>query len=128
VVETNLFSWLTLGSSPSMMGQPEPRISPVDGVDDVGNDFMRAVYNLSVDEVGVAMNYPQTDAYVIRLIEGVPDSVLQAQFLAAAATNYQSFNYGARIDYQPIYTAWQKSLDEEGGVDWLREPDAVAQR
>ncbi|MBI3463722.1 MAG: SurA N-terminal domain-containing protein [Planctomycetes bacterium] len=128
VAETNRFSWLTLGSSPLMMGRPEPRLSEVDGVEAAGNEFMRTVYSLNENEVGVAMNYPQTIAYVVRLVEGVPDDFLKTQFMAAAAANYQSFAFASEIDTQPVVEAWRKAVDEEAGVEWKREPDQVAMR
>jgi hypothetical protein len=128
VAETNRFSWLTLGASPMMMGRPEPRLSEVEGVEDAGNEFMRAVYSLDENEVGVAMNYPQTIAYVVRLVEGVPDDFLKTQFMAAAAANYQSFAFASEIDTQPVIDAWRKAVDEQSGVEWKREPDAVAMR
>jgi hypothetical protein len=127
VAETNTFSWLTQGTSPFMFGQQQPpRLSDVQGVENAGHDFMRAVYSLGVTDVGVAMNQPQTIAYVVRLVEGAPDEFLKNQFMAAVPGNYQSFAFAAEVDTQPIIEAWQKAIEAEAGVDWKQNPDEIA--
>ncbi len=58
------FSWLT-----QPLGQPmgEPKLSEVSGVEQAGNDFMKAVFALQPGQSGVAANEPQTVYYVVQV-------------------------------------------------------------
>ena len=49
-----------------------PKLSEVEGVDMPGEAFMRTVFGLKKGEIGVAMNQPQTVAYVVKVIEFAP--------------------------------------------------------
>lgn len=81
VVQSDPFTWLT-SPLPLIFARFErPRISQVKGVDRPGEEFMRTVYQLRPGEVGVAMNHPQTEVYVVRLVETQPpEDILWQQF------------------------------------------------
>ncbi len=82
VIQSDPFTWLT-SPLPLVFAQFErPRISQIKGVDRPGHEFMRTTYQLRAGEVGVAMNHPQTEVYVIRLVESQPpEEVLWQQFI-----------------------------------------------
>ena len=61
VVESGQFSWLTLG----YLTNGRPQLSQVPGVEYAGNDFMRSVFELQQGEAGVAINNPETTAYLV---------------------------------------------------------------
>ena len=91
------FSWLTTGGVPLSNPYVLPRLSEVDGVESAGPQFMETVFGLPLGGVGVAMNQPETAAYVVRLVETHPaDKVLEKEFevdplgdYAAAALSQQ---------------------------------------
>ncbi len=83
------FSMLTEGSVPRGSSPAPPRLSEVEGVPMVGQDFMRAVFNLEINQTGVAMNLPQTVVYVVQLIKySPPQDVLWQIFLAEDFSKY----------------------------------------
>ena len=84
-----------------------------------GEDFMRAVYDLKVDEIGVAMNQPKTIAYVVRLTETTPnESVLWSMFKADDYSKYFSL---AMADTQKMNEQWREELQKAAGLKWVRQ-------
>lgn len=121
VTEPAPFSWLTLGNVPLQQGA-EPRLSEVDGVDQAGPDFMRAVFGLPTGGVGVAFNQPQDSVYVIRAIEFEPsDEQLREDFARENPARYMS---AAMDDQRVIYRNWIDDLKADADVRWLRQADA----
>ncbi len=120
VVDTGLFSWLTSGDVPMTFGGGQLRLSEIPGVDRMGNDFMRGVFSLAPQSVGVFFDKPRTAAYVVRVGEFTPDEfVLRQQFLAAPYTLYQN---AGRIDRQETQRRWFDNLLAEADLKWEREP------
>ncbi|MHB0959535.1 MAG: hypothetical protein ACYC0X_28965 [Pirellulaceae bacterium] len=128
VIKSNPFSWMTRGAMPgSTSGQP--MLSPVNGmagdqpvtVAGAGNDFMQAVFDLDVGQVGVAVNEPQTFVYVIR-IEGEepPEEQRRAAFFAAGLT--QEVNYLVQAEQSEIIRDWYSGLEKDYQVAWERDP------
>ncbi|GAG22316.1 unnamed protein product, partial [marine sediment metagenome] len=99
---TARFSWLILERKNEDSLMPSPRFSRiVDAdhrllVDSPGPDFMRTVFELKEGELGVAMNYPKTVAYLIRLVEMRPsERLLRTQFEVDRRNYYIYFFLGS---------------------------------
>lgn len=126
VSESNSFSWLSTGNVPLDPTGSEPRISQVDGVEYPGDDFMKAVFDLSPGQVGVAFNHPRETVYVLRLIDYDRKlEELRDDFASEPPTRYMM---AANQDRRNIYRAWLAELNEEAGVHWLRQADSTSAR
>jgi hypothetical protein len=128
VTETDAFSWLTTGIAGDFNGNVMPRLSEVDGVIDPGPDFMREVFALRVGDVGVAMNNPETIAYVVRITSLEPsEAVLRSTFMAdKGGTNSESQQMQLRqtsmMDQRKVIDAWREKFTKDSKLDWLRPP------
>lgn len=120
VVRPPAFSWLTTTSA-GVDSRAIPQISEVEGVEDAGEDFMRAVFRLQVGKVGSAMNQPQTVVYVIRVEKLEPPlSTLQQLFIAYPFSLYQT---AALAERQQLIQAWLEQIRREAALEWVRPPD-----
>lgn len=137
VVQTEPFTWLTYGEFDlaRMTTMPQPRISPVkirfkqatsglvvekDVADDLGNDFMATVFALDVGETGFAWNRSHTTAYLVRVVEYQPPyEQLREMFVRQSPESYLP---GAQIEVNQIVMRWIRSLEEDAGLQWNREP------
>ena len=120
VVSTRPFSWMTYGNVPLGTARTPARLSQVEGVDMAGPEFMRAVFQLKQGQVGVAMNHPETIAYVVRASEiNPPRSTLWAQF---QVDNFATYADVASADRGQMFQAWQDELRETAGLEWVRPP------
>lgn len=118
ITDTGPFSWLTQGNVPAQPGAL-PRLSEVTGVDRAGPEFMKATFDLESGGVGVALNEPQTFAYVIRVIDFEPPlDELRDDF---ARTNPGRYISAAADEQRAIYRAWIEDLNKQAGVVWLNE-------
>jgi hypothetical protein len=122
VVKTDPFSWLTYGAVPRGGRFPQPRLGQVEGVKDAGPKFMEQAFSLKDGEAGVAMNYPQTVAYVIQ-----PQS--HATDLQALRERFQTNPGLARQlatlqNQQQVQVALNQSLFQQSEVEWKRLPDS----
>ncbi len=121
VTETQPFSWLTFGNVPAQPGA-RPRLSEVEGVDLPGPAFMKTVFGLSADGVGVTLNEPQDTAYVVRLVDFEPSlDELRDAFAREQPSRYLA---AAFDDQRQIYETWIKDLNAEADVHWIRQADA----
>lgn len=95
-------------------------LSTVEGLPDVGDEFMKVVYELQVGQVGVAMDIPKSTVYLIRLENTAPDlNILHTLFLMTDYSNYVS----AGIDQaQQRQNNWLQELNTQAEVQWLRAP------
>jgi hypothetical protein len=113
------FSWLTTTLPLVFWYQEPPRISQVRGVDRPGEEFMRTVFRMKPGQVGVAMNHPQTTAYVIRVVETQPsDEILWQQFISEPARLYL---VAAQVE---TASGWVRLLDhvrKEARFQWSAE-------
>lgn len=89
------FMWITQPSIARDPSQPTPLpyITPLDGVEKPGEEFMRTVFALGAGNTGVAMNSPQTVAYVIQVkgYEGSESSFRQS-FLRGVLNPHDASN------------------------------------
>ncbi|MHB9080613.1 MAG: hypothetical protein ACYC3X_24325 [Pirellulaceae bacterium] len=128
VIKTNPFSWMTLGSVPgSSSGQPT--LSQVNGkaadqsvtIAGAGGDFMQAVFDLSVGQVGVSVNEPETFVYVVRLDSEEPsDEQRRESFFTAGLT--PEVNYLVQTQQADIIREWYTGLETDYHVTWKRAP------
>ena len=115
------FSMLTEGSVPRGSSPAPPRLSEVEGVPLVGQDFMRTVFSLEINQTGVAMNLPQTVVYVVQLIKySPPQDVLWQIFLAE---DFSKYSVVAASELQKDQNAWLESLKTSAGLKWETKPE-----
>ncbi len=101
VTTTDLFSWLSFGTTPAEM-QRGARLGDAPPLSAVGPDFMTKAFELKDDEVAALLNYDQTNAYIFRVDrrESTPEE-LKALFLKEANSWYGGrVMMGARWQYQ----------------------------
>jgi hypothetical protein len=115
------FSMFTEGSIPRGSSSAPPRLSEVEGAPMVGLDFMRVVFNMDINQIGLAMNAPQTVVYVVQLINySPPQDVLWQIFLAEDFSKYATI---AVADLQADQKAWLESLKTSAGLQWEIKPE-----
>ena len=118
------FSWLTYGNVPASMARGLPELGEVDGVEFAGDEFMATAYRLSIGEVGVAMNQPETTVYLIRPIDFEPDgATLWDRFLSADLDKYRGAALRAQVE---IAQAWRDELQRDAGLEWHALPTRQA--
>lgn len=118
VVRPPRFSWLTFGFVPFELTTEalRPHMSEVEGVTSPGQDFMRTVFSLSPGQVGVAINQPQTDVYVVRMVDLTPYSELLKEF--ESGDPFSRYAAIALEDQQQIDHAWKESIKADAGFHW----------
>jgi hypothetical protein len=115
------FSWMTVGAAGQFSRNAPPKLSEVPGVVDAGPEFMRAVFDLRVGDVGVAVNHPQTIAYVTRITTSEPPpKVLRDMFLA----DKSDFGYMAiaREEQSAQARKWLERCNQVAKLVWVRQP------
>ena len=124
VREVGPFSWLTHGNVPLMQqGQmPGPRLSSIRGVDNAGPEFMQAVLRLEPGQIGVAMNHPQTIAYVIQVTDVQP--LAKVNRIEFSSTPYSMYYQAGGNDFNQAYQAWLNHVKAEAGLHWVQKPAA----
>jgi hypothetical protein len=121
IISPTPFSMFTEGSIPRGSSSAPPRLSEVKGAPLVGLDFMRVVFNMDINQIGVAMNAPQTVVYVVQLINySPPQDVLWQIFLAEDFSKYATIAVG---DLQADHKAWLESLKTSAGLQWEIKPE-----
>jgi hypothetical protein len=118
---TNTFSWFKPDLSGGFAGRQRPtEFSEVDHVEDVGPEFMEAVFSLTDGEVATAFNNPKTVCYVIRAVTITPPrSQLYETFALDPFVGYEQ--YGLR-DVRRLQSDAEQSLIAQSGLKWNREP------
>ncbi|MBN1909927.1 MAG: hypothetical protein JW818_09325 [Pirellulales bacterium] len=117
VAQTGEFTWLRL--QPGQYGN-DVVSSSAPKVEWAGEEFMRTVYGLEVGQVGVAMNQPESIAYVIRLTATAPtEKVLWAEFIRSDALRNQVAN---AVNRSQLRQVWSEELQKETGLEWKRPP------
>jgi len=119
------FSWVSGGTTAFLDPQAPLRLSEVEGVVDAGPEFMRTTFDLAPGEVAVAMNHPQTIAYVIRMEEISPESIARELFMIDNFARYQSL---ANADQDQLTRRWVEQLQADAELTWERDADAESDR
>lgn len=125
LIDTEFFSWLTMGSAPgySTWQQPPVRISPIEEIDQPGPEFMQTVFGLAEGEAGVAMNFPKNYVYVVRLkSQNKSADVLQQNFLDEFEDRVvsQTIQAAAQLDLNSLRRAWFNEMDDEVDLVWVK--------
>jgi hypothetical protein len=135
VIETDAFRYfdpLSVGNAREGLGRLQ--VSTIDGVDGVGDDFMRTVFDHTAGDVCVTLNEPETTAYVVRLKTDRPnDEVLRDRFKISVTMNPraqlpQEIQLLAARDVGRYFRSWLDEFDEEMEIDWKREPQLGSQQ
>jgi hypothetical protein len=119
VIAAGPFSWMTFGHVPSGSAPNAARLSNVQGVDMAGDEFMKTVFRLEPGQVGVAMNAPQTVAYVIQLTELTPpQETLWRLFEKESFNKYASV---ANADQEKMSRAWLQGIKTSAKLEWTAD-------
>lgn len=125
IIDPGPFSWTTQGLAPGTLDTQgrEPQLSRVEGLDQVGPDFMKAVFALEPGETTVAFNYPKTIAYVVRVrsFRGDVDT-LRGIFMFAARMQ----TFGDSNSRRAAYEDFRRDVFEEYDVTIMAPLDADA--
>ncbi len=120
------FTWLSQQSLFSMQLEP----NQVEGVEKVGERFMREVANLEPGDLGVAMNQPEDIAYVIQLIKvdyvnqgrAVSKAIIESDFRTSVEQGFFLYQRIAEMDRFELMHDLIDRVKQEASVKWLREP------
>jgi hypothetical protein len=120
VTDTADFTRMTMGNLAFDFESSQPSLSPVHGVTAAGSDFMDAVFKSSAGETKVALNQPQTVAYVVQVERFSPErQQLEHEFLVEPFAKYAQL---ASDDQIQLYSSWLDGLDRLEGLEWLETP------
>jgi hypothetical protein len=121
VIETGSFSWMTRGNVPQDPSGGQVRTSQIEGLQYIGDDFMKTAFGLAPGQLAVASNHPQDTVYVVRLAEfDQPIDALRADFAKENPAMYMAV---AQPRFTEMYLAWISELEREADVHWVRTPD-----
>jgi hypothetical protein len=109
------FTWMSAPAVALDPTQPSPpRLTNVSGVDMAGEAFMRTVFRLDVGSTSVAMNQPETVAYVIQAISFAPsEEDFHRAFLSEMATAPQN---GYRVLGATAFDSRRAELAKYGAI------------
>lgn len=141
VVQTEFFAWKTYGDpymalQLAQWGIP-PRLGDVceQGISDprdnqvihlAGNEWMEKAYSLDLGKIGVTMNQPQTEAYVIRLLETTPEvAVLMEGMRNAKPYDFDTSLY--RDFFRATYQRFMLNVQQQAGFEWVM-PESMRRR
>ena len=115
--DTGEVSWVTL---PLQEGA-NPRISPISGAEDAGEELRRTLFRLPPGGVAYATNLPKTKVYVFRVENETPSpEVRREQFLQFGTSG--AVQALANQDSRNSLSQWYRDLNERYNVDWQRDP------
>lgn len=121
-IEAGWFSWLTTGNVPQDPQSSRPRITPIEGVEYIGNAFMETVFGLEAGGLGVTANYPEDTVYVVRLAEYErPLEELRDDFAKERPAQYMAV---AQPDQYRAFQAWLAGVEKDAKIHWLRPADS----
>ncbi len=114
------FSWMTFGPVQNPNMRQYPRLSAVEGAQDIGFDFMKAVFQMKDGDITTIVNQPESIYYVVRMIGTSPAyDQLYSRFLATPAQEYE----GARAeDLMRAIQSFSKKIEDEAGLVWVAQP------
>ena len=120
------FSWYTLMTLNEQAG-PQLFLTPVEGIEDIGIDFMRQVFSLRVGQTGTAINRSKKIVYVVRIQSDHPSQeIRRAEFfklLDESGGRTPEIIYITMRERQQHITKWIRALREEKKLKWNQRPD-----
>ncbi len=114
--------WLTTGSIPAA-GGAVPRPSEIPGVEGTTEEMRRAIFLLSPGEVTTVVNGPQTNVYVVRLMEDLPSADVRRGTFLRDRQWQEGVVYLKYVQREEQVRAWYLDLLRRKNVVWLREPN-----
>jgi hypothetical protein len=80
---------------------------------------METVFTMNSGEVGVAVNNPKTDVYVVRVVaKSPPEEILREKYIAGGMDF--SVMHIAMSERSQVYLDWYEDLEKELKVTWAR--------
>ncbi len=126
VTDSEPFAWFTGGDASSTGAEPL-RLSGVDGVAGAGPEFMEKVFSLEPGDVDSAMNYSQSEVYVIRLAEHEKSlRERHAEFMRSSTWSSQSVGLYRLLRNNRIrssFAALVANLQKDRGLEY--DPDGL---
>ena len=107
-VTTDMFSWLTFGTTQAEM-QRGPRLGDAPPLEAIGVDFMTKAFKLKPDEAIALLNHDRSVAYVVQLDRREQTEAEMRQQFLAEANNW----YGGRVMNSARWGASQRQLLEQ---------------
>ena len=87
VETTDMFSWLSFGSTPTPVDFREPQLGEAPPLEWAGTDFMTEAFSLGESEAKAVLNYDKSSAFVIRVAEREQtEDELRKQFVEEAVS------------------------------------------
>ncbi|MBR5160677.1 MAG: hypothetical protein IKW80_03550 [Thermoguttaceae bacterium] len=113
------FTWMTFGPVINPNMQRRVYLSPIEGVQDAGFDFMKTLFQMKDGEISSIVNSSESVYYVVRMIELTPTEQLYARFLVTPDYEYAQ----ARTpDGQYFYSDLREKLEKDAGLKWVVRP------
>ena len=119
VIQTGAFAWLTRSAAQFGMRGQAPQLSSVNGVEMVGEEFMKSVFALSANECGIAKNAPETLVYAVRVVEESPSINVRRQMFLMTGQS-QEVTSMAINEQMSTATDWIVDVEAEMKVVWKR--------
>ena len=121
VIVSPSMSWMTA----NVPGAP-PRLTSVPGIEYAGQDFMKSVFALNVNQYGTAVDQPQKNVYAVMVTSvDTQEDELRTQFVRSFASYpANETGYLVRQAVQQYARDWYLSIEDDLGVDWKRDPAA----
>ena len=127
-IEIGEFSWMTL---PTHQWEQQATLSNVPGLNNPGSDFMKVVFDLKQNQIGVAPNLPKTIYYVIQVTQAADLVKLNEQFLKDVRTSfgwsqYAKANFGQQNVEREVFREELRKrfkVEPTGNLPYKRQRD-----
>ena len=118
------FTWMTFGPVINPNMQRRVYLSPIEGVQDAGFDFMSTLFQMKAGEIKSIVNSSESVYYVVRMIELTPTDQLYTRFCVTPEYEYAQ----ARTpDSQYFFSDLREKLEKEAGLKWVVRPNEEAE-
>ena len=120
------FTWMTLAPVTNPNMERRIYLSPIEGIQQAGFDFMNEIFQMKAGEIKTVANESESVYYVIRMIElNPPTEQLYARFIATPDYEYaQSRNVDGQLFFRNLY----QKLEKDAGLKWAVQPDEESER
>jgi hypothetical protein len=120
VITAGPFSWMTLGTTADNAQRGIPMLSDVPGIENPSMEFMRTVFNLDQDSIGVAKNGSEDIYYVVQVIKYQPPvEEMETDFARADPRSYFGI---IMMEKQKLMRDWLASVEQRADLKWIIEP------
>ena len=114
------FTWMMFAPVVNPNMQRRIYLSPIEGVQDAGFEFMSSLFQMKAGEIKPIVNSSESVYYVVRMIELTPTEQLYARFCVTPEYEYAQ----ARTpDGQYFYSDLREKLEKEAGLKWVVRPN-----